>query len=75
MYAALSDLAEGKAVQTAHEPDGRLYGPAIFRMYHAAEGHRPHYDSVTKRSRPGYEYAVAAFQRQFAGGAVLADRR
>ena len=67
MYAALSDLAEGKVVQTAREPDGRLYGPAIFRMYHAAEGHRPHYDSVAKRSRPGYEYAVADFQRQFAG--------
>ena len=67
MYAALSDMAEGKVVQTAREPDGRLYGPAIFRMYHAAEGHRPHYDSVAKRSRPGYEYAVGDFQRQFAG--------
>ena len=67
MYAALSDLAESKIVQTAREPDGQLYGPAIFRMYHAAEGHKPHYDSVAKRSRPGYEYAVADFQRQFAG--------
>ena len=36
-------------------------------MYNAAEGHKPHYDSVAKRSRPGYEYAVADFQRQFAG--------
>ena len=67
LYAALSDLAEGKVVQTACEPDGRLYGPAIFRMYHAAEGHKPHYDSVAKRSRLNYEYAVADFQRQFAG--------
>ena len=67
MYAALSDLAVGKEVKTAREADGQLYGPAIFRMYHAQEGHKPHFDSVAKCSRPASQYAVSRFQCQFAG--------
>ena len=37
----LGQLAPGKEVKTAREPDGRLYGPAIFRVYHRETGPRP----------------------------------
>lgn len=65
MYAALSRLAPGKEVKTAREPDGRLYGPAIFRTYYQAVGHYPHYDSVAKRSKAD-AYQIARFKHQFA---------
>ena len=66
MYEALSQLAPDKQVMTAREPDGRLYGPAIFRIYHDGLGHGPHYDSVAKRSKL-FTYAVSRFRHQFAG--------
>ncbi len=66
MYRALSELAPEKRVMTAREPDGREYGPAIFRIYHAEVGHGPHFDSVAKRTR-AFDYAVSRFDRQFAG--------
>ena len=66
MYDTLAALAPGKKVKTAREPDGRLYGPAIFRVYHADLGHGPHYDSVAKRTK-ALDYAVSRFQYQFAG--------
>jgi hypothetical protein len=65
IYRNLSVLAAGKTVKTAQEPDGRRYGPAIFRIYQGQEGHRAHYDSVRRRGRS--EYAVARFEHQFAG--------
>lgn len=65
IYAALSRLLPDKRVRTASEPDGRLYGPAIFRCYHAGLGHRPHYDSVSKRDRL-FHYAASRFDHQFA---------
>ena len=65
MYAALAGLAPDKKVMTARELDGRLYGPAIFRIYHESLGHGPHYDSVAKRAR-AFEYAAAHFEHQFA---------
>ena len=65
MYAALATLAPNKTVRTAYEPDGRRYGPAIFRIYHGSEGHRAHFDSVARRSQS--DYAVANFAHQFAG--------
>ncbi len=66
MYDALGQLAPGKEVKTAREPDGRLYGPAIFRVYHRETGHGPHYDSVAKRTR-AFEYQISRFKHQFAG--------
>ena len=66
MYGALQELAPSKQVKTAREPDGRLYGPAIFRIYHRETGHGPHYDSVAKRSR-AFEYQISRFKHQFAG--------
>ena len=66
MYDALGQLAPGKEVKTAREPDGRLYGPAIFRVYHRETGHGPHYDSVAKRTQ-AFEYQISRFKHQFAG--------
>jgi hypothetical protein len=64
IYESLARLAAGKAVLTAQE-DGRPYGPAIFRIYHAEEGHKPHFDSVRRRSKTAY--AISRFTHQFAG--------
>ena len=66
MYEALAELAPDKRVMTAQEPDGRRYGPAIFRIYHAQLGHKPHYDSVARRTK-AFDYAVSRFEQQFAG--------
>ena len=65
-YERLSGLAPDKKVMTAREPDGRLYGPAVFRTYHAGTGHGPHFDSVVKRQRL-FNFEVSRFQHQFAG--------
>ena len=67
MYTALQKLAPDKEVHTACEPDGRRYGPAIFRIYHGDEGHRAHYDSLARRSGERSHYAAAQFDHQFAG--------
>ena len=65
IYDNLSLLAGGKHVQTAVSDDGRRYGPAIFRIYQSEEGHKPHYDSIRRRTKSTYE--VARFTHQFAG--------
>ena len=65
-FEALSSLAPGKSVMTAREPDGRLYGPAVFRTYHAGKGHGPHFDSVAKRQQL-FDFEVSRFKHQFAG--------
>ena len=65
-YEMLSTLAPAKRVMTAREPDGRLYGPAVFRTYHAGKGHGPHFDSVAKRQKL-FDYEVSRFRHQFAG--------
>lgn len=65
-YAALSALANDKAVKTAREPDGRLYGPAIFRTHYATHSYIPHIDSVRYRENRT-NYAVYRFTHQFAG--------
>ncbi len=65
-YDALSGLAPDKRVMTAREPDGRLYGPAVFRIYYSGAGHGPHFDSVAKRQKL-YDYQVSRFRNQLAG--------
>ena len=67
VYRNFTLLAAGKLVKTATEADGRRYGPAIFRIYHAQEGHKPHFDSVRRRGSGREKYAVARFSHQFAG--------
>ncbi len=66
MYDALSALAPGKEVKTAREADGRLYGPAIFRIHYTTHSYIPHIDSVRLREKRT-NYAVYRFQHQFAG--------
>jgi hypothetical protein len=66
VYAALSALAGGKRVTTAYEPDGRLYGPAIFRIHYESHSYPPHIDSVRLREKRT-DYAVHRFAHQFAG--------
>lgn len=66
LYRTLARFLPDKDVKIAREPDGRLYGPSIFRTYYEGVGHYPHYDSVSKRSKR-YEYAVSRFSHQYAG--------
>lgn len=71
IYRNLFALAAGKRVQTAVAKDGRRFGPAIFRIYQSEEGHKPHYDSIRRRTKSSYE--VARFTHQFA--AVLCVKK
>jgi hypothetical protein len=66
LYAALQGLAGPKAVETAYEPDGRRYGPAIFRIHYESHSYPPHIDSVKYRENR-VEYSVYRFEHQFAG--------
>lgn len=66
MYDALAALAPGKEVKTAREADGRLYGPAIFRIHYTTHSYIPHIDSVRLREKRT-NYAVYRFEHQFAG--------
>ena len=50
LYGYLARLANGKQVNVAHEPDGRLYGPAIFRCHMPRWGYPPH---ISTRSATG----------------------
>lgn len=70
LYNSLGQLAAGKQVMTAREPDGRLYGPAIIRAHYGGYTYAPHFDSVRLREKRE-EYAVHAFEHQFAGVLVL----
>jgi hypothetical protein len=66
VYGALQALALAKRVVTAYEPDGRRYGPAIFRVHYTGHRYKPHIDHVTLRERR-FDYAVTRFSHQFAG--------
>ena len=66
IYDALTRLAAGKQVQTAGEPDGRRYGPTIFRIHYEGQFYRPHIDHVRIREKRT-DYAVYRFEHQFAG--------
>lgn len=66
IYDSLSALAPEKQVRTAYEPDGRRYGPAIFRIHYHTQLYLPHIDSVRLREART-DYAVYRFDHQFAG--------
>ena len=66
LYDALRQLAAGQEVATAYEPDGRRYGPAIFRIHYGGYTYGPHFDSVRLRERRS-QYQVHRFAHQFAG--------
>ena len=66
IYHALQRLASGKRVQTATEANGRLYGPAIFRIHYEGQFYRPHIDHVLVREKR-LGFSVSRFDHQFAG--------
>lgn len=66
IYDSLSAVSPGKDVKVAREPDGSLYGPAIFRVHYETHSYKPHIDSVKFREQRT-DYAVYRFQHQFAG--------
>lgn len=66
IYDSLQQFAPGKRVVTAYEPDGRQYGPAIFRAHYGGYTYGPHFDSVRLREKRS-AYAVNRFERQLAG--------
>lgn len=66
MYDVLTTLAAGKEVKVARESDGRLYGPAIFRIHYGGHTYKPHIDHVTLREKR-FDYAVTRYEHQFAG--------
>lgn len=66
IYDHLQALAQTKEVKTAREPDGRLYGPAIFRVHYDGHAYRPHIDHVVLREKR-FDYQVSRFTHQFAG--------
>lgn len=70
LYEALEALSVDKRVVTAHESDGRRYGPAIIRAHYGGYTYAPHFDSVRLREKRE-DYAVHDFDHQFAGVLVL----
>jgi hypothetical protein len=70
LYDRLEQLSRDKRVVTAHEPDGRTYGPAIIRAHYGGYTYKPHFDSVRLREKRE-DYAVHQFEHQFAGVLVL----
>lgn len=66
LYLALSKLAPKKEVKVACEPDGHLYGPAIFRIHYSSHAYSPHIDHVTLREKR-FNFSVTRFEHQFAG--------
>ena len=70
IYSNLSRLSTDARAVTAYEPDGRRYGPAIFRAHYGDYSYHPHFDSVHLREKRE-SYAVHRFEHQFAGVLVL----
>ena len=70
LYGQLQRLSRDKRVVTAHEEDGRTYGPAIIRAHYGGYTYKPHFDSVRLREKRT-DYAVYDFEHQFAGVLVL----
>jgi hypothetical protein len=64
MYSYLSAITPSHDVMTAREPDGSLYGPSILRTYYEGVGHKPHFDSASKREKL-FDYQVSRFSHQF----------
>ena len=66
LYDCLSALAVNKEVKVAREPDGRLYGPAIFRIHYEGHEYVPHVNHVGLDDKL-FNYEVSRFTHQFAG--------
>ncbi|MFT5087734.1 MAG: hypothetical protein ACI906_000882 [Candidatus Latescibacterota bacterium] len=66
IYDSLSALCPGKEVKTAYEPDGRRYGPAIFRVHYEGQRYKPHIDHIVLREGRT-DYSIYRYEHQFAG--------
>ncbi|MEO1995445.1 MAG: hypothetical protein ABGZ17_09235 [Planctomycetaceae bacterium] len=66
LYDHLQQLAPARRVSTAHEADGRTYGPAIIRVHYGGYTYGPHFDSVRLRESRS-EFAVYKYRHQLAG--------
>ena len=66
LYNCLSALAVDKEVKVAREPDGRLYGSAIFRIHYEGHEYTPHINHVAIDDKL-FNYEVSRFTHQFAG--------
>lgn len=66
LYDCLSSLAVDKEVKVAREPDGRLYGPAIFRVHYEGHAYAPHINHVAIDDKL-FQFDVSRFTHQFAG--------
>ena len=66
LYKALSELSVGKEVKIAYEPDGRQYGPAIFRIHYEGQEYGYHANHV-KIVDKLFNYQAARFEHNFAG--------
>jgi hypothetical protein len=65
LYDCLSALAVNKEVKVAREPDGRLYGPAIFRIHYEGHEYTPHINHVAIDDKL-FNFEVSRFTHQFA---------
>lgn len=66
IYDSLQTLAPKNDVKVAYEPDGRKYGPAIFRVHYDGQRYKPHIDHVVLREGRT-DYTVYRYTHQFAG--------
>ena len=66
IYDSLTALSPKQEVKVAREPDGSLYGPAIFRVHYETHSYKPHIDHVKYRENRT-DYQVYRFEHQFAG--------
>ncbi len=66
LYDSLSSLAVDKEVKVAREPDGRLYGPAVFRIHYTGHGYAPHINHVRIADKL-FNFEISRFSHQFAG--------
>ena len=66
LYRAVSTLAPDKEVKVARDPDGRLYGPAIFRIHYTGAAYPPHINHAAIDDKL-FEFSVSRFKHQFAG--------
>ena len=66
LYNSLSGLAIDKEVKVAREPDGRLYGPAVFRIHYPRHGYGPHINHVSIVDKL-FNFEITRFTHQFAG--------
>ena len=74
LYTALGGLATGgKRVQVAEEPDGSLYGPAVFRVHYAGHEYAPHinHEGEDDRSQTFLELRGLSYRMRCCAGIFM----